>query len=645
SGTRVAGYTPRAAESLMKRVCTAVLVFTVLNCHAPPDIAARGRIGGGRLSGIRSVPHRGFSGRGVPSRGISQMRSASRIPTASHVNRGSLNRSPSFTVPKASRSVSGISKLSGAGSRIGTGGAGLKRAGVTIPAGIGSRNIQPAARPQIGSSSHTGSGTRIGNSTRNINRSRAAQFPGLEHRPKVALPGLNGGAAARPLHNRFPGLNHDTLRQQIGAAGDSHAVTRDKFAAWREQQKTDRGRIPERRQNLQNRLSEIDREQWQEHRNDNRLERREDWQQHRNDAREDWQNWYDDRYYYHYGWYRGGWHYRWDRYWNRLWYEYPEAVAFGMTYWGVNAMAYSYGTMSYVNPYYTGASTGSPVDYSQPQITVEQTDGDDPATAPPEVPEQGLQLFEQARTAFHSGEYDRARQLADKALALMPHDALVHEFRALTFFAQQQYTGAATVLHSVLAVSPGWDWATMSQLYPDQNVYTAQLRALEDWTGKHPTLPDGHFVLAYHYLTCGHRDEAASQLKQVVTALPDDSISARLLNLLTGDPPNPSEASEPPPAADTGTAVLQTSQIAGKWTAAANSSTFGLELRQDGRFVWTYSQSGKTQSVAGVYAIDGATLAMEPDSGGVMLAQLLLQDSRLSFQQVGTNSILVFTRS
>jgi len=527
----------------------------------------------------------------------------------------------------------------------------LKRSSVTIPPGIGSRHTQRDARPQIGSGNLTDSASRIKNSGLNTRRVQTGQFPGLEHRPAVTLPGLKTGNAAQQLHNRFPDLNHDTLRQQISAAGDSRAVTRDKFEAWREQQKIDRGRVPQRRQNLQDRLSGIDRESWQQRRDENREDRqefreqrREDWQQHRDGAREDWQNWYDDRYYYHYGWYRGGWHYSWDRYWDHLWYEYPAAVAFGLTYWGVNTMAYSFGTMTYVNPYYTGQPTGGPSDYSQPQVAVEPTDADDAATEPPEVPQQGLQLFEQARTAFHTGQYAEAQQLADNALKVMPHDVLVHEFRALTFFAQQQYTQAATVLHSVLAVSPGWDWTTMSQLYPGLDVYTTHLRALENWTGQHPNLPEGHFVLAYHYLTCGHRDDAATQLKLVVQALPDDSVAARLLNQLTGEPPKSSGPSEPPPAREPETPAIPVGQLTGQWAASANAAAYRLELRQDGRFVWTYSQSGKSQSVAGVYAIDGSTLALEPDSGGVMLADLHLKDSQLSFRQVGADSALVFTR-
>ena len=61
----------------------------------------------------------------------------------------------------------------------------------------------------------------------------------------------------------------------------------------------------------------------------------------------------------------------------------------------------------------------------------------------------------------------------------MPTDAVLHEFRALVLFAMGDYRQSAAVVHSVLAVGPGWDWTTMSSLYPDPNRYTQQLAALE----------------------------------------------------------------------------------------------------------------------------------------------------------------------
>jgi hypothetical protein len=63
--------------------------------------------------------------------------------------------------------------------------------------------------------------------------------------------------------------------------------------------------------------------------------------------------------------------------------------------------------------------------------------------------------------------------------------------------------------------------------------------------------------------------------------------------------------------------------LAGKWSAASSAGAkFQLDLTEDGSFAWTFSQDGKSQTVQGVYALDGNVLAMEPESGGVMLADL-----------------------
>jgi hypothetical protein len=72
---------------------------------------------------------------------------------------------------------------------------------------------------------------------------------------------------------------------------------------------------------------------------------------------------------------------------------------------------------------------------------------------------------------------------------------------------------------SPLSVSPGWDWTTMSGLYQSVGKYSQQPRALEDYIRQNPDLADARFHLAYHYLTAGHRDEAAKQLKDISGSL------------------------------------------------------------------------------------------------------------------------------
>ena len=110
----------------------------------------------------------------------------------------------------------------------------------------------------------------------------------------------------------------------------------------------------------------------------------------------------------------------------------------------------------------------------------------------------------------------------------MPEGVLklpLHEFRSLVLFAKQDFQQSAATIHSVLAVGPGWDWTTMSGMYSNAELYTGQLRALESFTKSNPQDAASQFLLAYHYMTCGHPDAAARQLQTVVALMPDDRVS------------------------------------------------------------------------------------------------------------------------
>ena len=591
------------------------------------EIDARGRIGGSRFGGGRSTPSHGFSGRGI-SRGGYQ----SRMPTRSIPGRSSITRSPSLSQPRigTSRIGTSSSRSIGAGSRS----IGSNRSGVTIRPGIGSGSMQRGSRPQIGTGNRISTGTRIGSGTFGTVRTTTGQFPGLGNRSTTTLPGIGSVNARENLSQRFPDLNRNTLRQQIRQSPSSVRDTRE---AWRQKLNARIVRTPERQQALNDRLSEVDRDDWRQQRQDNRESNREDWQQYRNGAREDWQNWYDDHYYMHYGWHNGCWHDGWSNHWDHMWYGHPLAVTFGLTCWGVNTMSYMFGTVSYSNPYYVVPSSGRGIDYSQPQIVVREPASDSSTAEAAEISEAGLAAFEKARSEFRAGNYDAARRQIDEVIKLMPHDAVVHEFRALTLFALKRYRDAAAVLHSVLAVGPGWDWTTMSQLYSSTEVYKEQLRVLEAWVKDFASLPEGHFVLAYHYLTCGHVENATTELKVVTKILPDDAVSTRLLSQVTGDELAAGNVETEPSSTEKSVTLTQ-AQLIGKWTAKANDSVFKLVLSKDGRFSWSFSSKEGDQGIAGVYAIKDSTLAMEPDGGGVMLAEMRLDGSHLIFRQVGADS-------
>jgi hypothetical protein len=61
----------------------------------------------------------------------------------------------------------------------------------------------------------------------------------------------------------------------------------------------------------------------------------------------------------------------------------------------------------------------------------------------------------------------------------------------------------------------------------------------------------------------------------------------------------------------------------GTWTATSpDGAEFNLAMHDDGKFEWTSTRGSDSQSVEGVFAVEGQTLAMEPNAGGVMLGSV-----------------------
>ena len=197
----------------------------------------------------------------------------------------------------------------------------------------------------------------------------------------------------------------------------------------------------------------------------------------------------------HNGWYHGSWSGNWGRgagyRYNHPWTSWGiTTAAIGLTSWAVGSLFYDTGYYGYENPYDAPRTVVEyPVlDYSQPIVTTtDLPDPNVPATA------AAVSESDQVREAFYAGDYPRSLSSIDVAIAKSPSDTVLHEFRALVLFALQRYKEAAGTLYAVLSVGPGWDWTTMISLYPDVDVYTRQLRALENYTKAHPESADRAF--------------------------------------------------------------------------------------------------------------------------------------------------------
>jgi tetratricopeptide (TPR) repeat protein len=317
-------------------------------------------------------------------------------------------------------------------------------------------------------------------------------------------------------------------------------------------------------------------------------------------------------------------------------------LGWGLGGWGLGSLNYSSGYLSYSNPYYT--TTGwTGYNYAQP-ITVSYNT---PMTVADSSATSSDTVLNNAVAAFRQNDYDAALDITNKGITQYSDDAVLHEFRSLVLFAKQDYQQSAATIHSVLAVGPGWDWTTMSGMYADVGVYTTQLRALEAFTKSNPQDAASLFLLAYHYLSCGHTAAAAIRMQQVVTLKPNDRVAVEMLRMIT--PPDAADSSafsaktaaSPEPSDQTAAKDVEAVDpriLVGAWSATRDDgSQFKLNLTDDEKFTWTFKSKGHAaDSFDGTYTVEDNVLALERKDGGSLIAEVTAGESgAFNFRLIG----------
>jgi hypothetical protein len=215
--------------------------------------------------------------------------------------------------------------------------------------------------------------------------------------------------------------------------------------------------------------------------------------------------------------------------------SYASQPAVGDSGWSAPAVAPS--TVVYSNPYYAAPADSTTVNESPTYTVPSQLDYSQPIAAPTpaqqantdeDVTDEGMKVFEQARTAFKGTMYRTALSRVEAALKLVSGDTTMHEFRALCLFALGRFKDAAGALYAVLSAGPGWNWDTMIALYADPDTYTRQLRRLEKHVKDNQKDAQGHFLLGYHYLVLDQREDAAAEFSLAAQMQPKDKLSASL---------------------------------------------------------------------------------------------------------------------
>lgn len=311
----------------------------------------------------------------------------------------------------------------------------------------------------------------------------------------------------------------------------------------------------------------------------------------------------------------------------------------GIGLWGLSSLALNFGYSAYSNPFVVVASSNpSPAYqiYVQPVINVAQA-VPETDSQPAKLPESAAGSFDKATADFKAGNYKAALSGVEKAIASFPKDVVMHEFKALCLFALRDYQQSSAVMHSLLASGPGWDWTTMSSLYPDIDIYKGQLQSLVDKTTANPNDAALVFLLGYHQMTAGDTEAARGTIRKVRSLLPKDPVVDNLYRVSGAAAEDEKDGEKKREETDEKGPDIRL-DIMGEWKAARpDGGTIGLDVRKDGRFSWEVTEkSGKKDAFEGTFTLEGPLLVLERASGGALMGRVMaVSEKEFAFKVVG----------
>lgn len=151
----------------------------------------------------------------------------------------------------------------------------------------------------------------------------------------------------------------------------------------------------------------------------------------------------------------------------------------------------------------------------------------------------------------------------------------------------------------------------MSSLYGNPEDYTHQLRQLEAFCNANPTDAAAFFVLGYHYLVTGAREEAAGMFRTVVQNQPKDVVAQQLLDSIKQAQPAADTSDATPPLPTLDDSDFET-DLVGTWKAVAGDTTIQLTVTPESDFTWKVTRSGAADVVV--------TGQLEADHDGIVMS-------------------------
>lgn len=338
-------------------------------------------------------------------------------------------------------------------------------------------------------------------------------------------------------------------------------------------------------------------------------------------------------------WHHGHWGYGWNNsYYRRHWYysdnDFASGFMWGIAVWSMGNLIYDMGYQSYKNPYPAPPVQNTYITYAQPVSVAVAANppGDEKAAELAET--KSNEALGLSRAAFRKGDYLAASKSVDEAIAHTPGDVTLHEYRALVFFALGKYSDAAGVLNPVLASGPGWGWDTMVGFYTSSGTYSDQLGKLEAYTKSAPEKADALFLLGYHYMVCGHMEQANAEFSKAVELQPADNISRQLRDLTAASIPDAGAGDAEPPARP---APVEPDQLVGTWVSqrgADGKVTFTMTAAGD--YTWAFMNAGQSNELRGTYGLDDkGLLVLTSDDTQMVSAVEVKEGNMLHFALVG----------
>jgi len=137
--------------------------------------------------------------------------------------------------------------------------------------------------------------------------------------------------------------------------------------------------------------------------------------------------------------------------------------------------------------------------------------------------------------AFGAARYQEAIRDWQHALVDDPNNGGVVLLIAQALFAVGKYQDAAGAVQMAMQMLPENEWGVVAknytQLYPNIQLYTDQLKALEKARDEKPDDPALRFLLGYHFGYLGYPKQAARELDKALDLQPKDLGSQKLRDL------------------------------------------------------------------------------------------------------------------